>query len=353
MGDSYTGEVQRKLFSIINEDTAVTFALQASKWLQERLGIDTSDFFRVVDVDSLTGEPLNVYSFRPTNSEIHPDNNHFWVYESPQTEIILDHLQPFTYFDNYSEALDKHIKNLVAGKDSYVRGASGASANSNIIRRALFEVHFAYGIMVVLHEPYHPWVSNLLAKNILNDMYIVNEALTSFLGFESLRIFSKESMSDPKLIHAIDTIIDQTYQSTEFSRLAYFLLKRKYTEMPQQEILRDTEAEALLSEIREYSSRRDVNPDMETIRINEFNNARVIASLHYSGTLLVRDYFQTNCLDTVEFILNEELQGKHIQKIFDYVRTNFYKEPTNLDEVWENMKQKIDASEDFKYIYKD
>jgi hypothetical protein len=347
---NFESPLQQPQFYSVSEETAAQIALQASQWLEQTLGVSTIEFFREVKSETFTGKQIPVYAVREINAEMVPTNSHFWVYASPVTQILQASDRPFTYFDNYEAAISQHIQNLINHTDSYVRGAGGASTNSKEITRSLFEIYLAYGLMVTTHEPFHPWVSHLLTSHNLEDAYNVNEPITSYLGLAALLQFAHSINLDPKVVEGVEKYVKRTLQSLKFYRLAYYLMQRIYVNLPEGSVTRSADAEAMLNEIREYAMRTEANPDIDTLRVNQLNNAMLTAGMSYVNTLLVQDYFAQNDVDPVQFITDPSVQDQHLSGLVDFIKAQASEAPADLDQEWDEMKRQIDAGEYSSYV---
>jgi len=227
------------------------------------------------------------------------------------------------------------------GADSFVKGAAGASYNSAEISRSLFDRDLAYGLMVVMHEPFHPWISTAFENNNLEDTYLVNESITTYLGLEALRLYAEELRdSNPEIYRGIQSYIQQHLGILEFSRLAYFLLKEQYKFTEGDE--RNNVSELLLHEVKTYLAKIEANPDIGTVRVNEVNNARIIERLSYATATLVRDFFRINNISFMDFVHNPSIRSTHLSKIQQYIQGNYDTPPVDLEIRWREMKEEID-----------
>ncbi|GEM_PF-2878277 len=327
-------------FSSVEEGIAIRLARSATEWLHS-IGIPTQSFFQTIALNTMRDEPVKIFMPTPVNGEVNPVFVHFWVYRSDRNKFPEGQGNLYQYYNNYDEALKAHIHNIKVGADSFVKGAAGASYNSAEISRSLFDRDLAYGLMVVMHEPFHPWISTAFENNNLEDTYLVNESITTYLGLEALRLYAEELRdSNPEIYRGIQSYIQQHLGILEFSRLAYFLLKEQYKFTEGDE--RNNVSELLLHEVKTYLAKIEANPDIGTVRVNEVNNARIIERLSYATATLVRDFFRINNISFMDFVHNPSIRSTHLSKIQQYIQGNYDTPPVDLEIRWREMKEEID-----------
>ena len=343
--DSFVGDEKEHKPITLAENDAVKLVRTASDWLTEEFGISTDGFFKNVDEASLTGEPIPIYFVKPETALL-CNLPLYWIWKCKSTSLIPEPtdygrhgMYPFTYFTSYDKALSQHEENIHAGFDSYVLGAGGggSAVAINEITRQLFQPKnsVAYGLMVTLHEPVHPWVMHITSVPELN------EAITTYLGNSILLKFSEhlEHHDSPIVAQGIRMLVEDLRLQNEFERLAYARLNQIYINSGGQSSQRPQVADTLLKECSDLNiqikSRKENKPPYY-----QFNNAVLASAFPYTNNILVGKYFDENDIPWEHFISDRSLRDKVKEPLLAYIYTA-YDNSSTLDESWTNVVERI------------
>lgn len=326
----------------ISPHEAAKLATSLSEFLQSGLGIDSSQFFRKVDWESLGQSPIPVTSLvsTPINQDA-PGFPHYWVYRSPKNGFPdATSTIPSKYFDNHVAAHTTHLENIEAGCDSYVKASTGAGdpRYQNIVTANLFLPDLMRGLMVVAHEPVHNLIESI--ENIKGQGYVFNEALITYLGIKALVLFAQEVL-DPQAdpVSGFVKYYADYFEFVQiFRRLSYLKLKEVYNRdaVARGETEdRSAEAQETLEMIRRITGL--VTGITDRKKLEEINNAVIYSDFAYSGSIVVSEFFTMKAIDVKRFILDMPYREEVLPELIVYFNEHIDSPPENLEQQWQDL----------------